>query len=129
VLDGAVLAHLADVVCTPSRLAARAKVIRREDLTLEEVANAWRGLIIADHDVGRAHALHLIERIELHDEKAVIIVRSREENPLCRESTELQSRTSTVGCKRIRKKRGLLVGSASSIWFVLPVKHVVSTSS
>ena len=75
VLDEAVLKYLADVVCTPSRLAALAKVVRREELTLSEFANAWRGLITADHDVGRAYALHLIERIELHDEKAVIIGR------------------------------------------------------
>ena len=73
VLDEAVLKYLADVVCTPSRVAALAKVVRGEELTLSELANAWRGLITADHDVGRAYALHLIERIELHDEKAVII--------------------------------------------------------
>jgi hypothetical protein len=52
--------------------AALTKVVQREELTLSEFANAWRGLITADHDVGRAYALHLIERIELHDEKAVI---------------------------------------------------------
>jgi DNA invertase Pin-like site-specific DNA recombinase len=41
----------------------------------EAEIDAWRALVTADHDAGRAYALHLIERIVLHDEKAVIIAK------------------------------------------------------
>jgi hypothetical protein len=73
VLDEAVLAHLADVVCTSSRVAALGKAIQNRDLEPDDLARTWRALVTADHDVGRAYAWQLIERIVLCDEKAVII--------------------------------------------------------
>lgn len=73
VLDDAVLAHLAEVVCAPSRVDELRKLVEGRGLVIEDVAAAWRALVTADHDVGRAYVMHLIERVELYDNSATVV--------------------------------------------------------
>jgi len=72
VLDAAVLDKIADVACTPERAFALAI---REGLPFNEVAQCWRTLITSNADVSRSYLLHLVERIEVHDEKTVVVPR------------------------------------------------------
>jgi site-specific DNA recombinase len=78
VLDAAVLGHLADVVCAPARVDALEEVAKRRGLAVGDLAETWRALVTADHDVGRAYAMHLVERVELHDDRAVVVAKTAE---------------------------------------------------
>jgi site-specific DNA recombinase len=69
-LDGAVLAAIADVVCTPERAGRLAR--RHKWPLIAEVISAWRNLILRDHDIGRTYALHLIDHVDVHGEHVVI---------------------------------------------------------
>jgi hypothetical protein len=82
VLDAAVLRHLADQACTHERVAALSRELDRRGLQRHDVAASWRALITADHDVGRAYAVHLIERIELHDDRAIITASTGARGPV-----------------------------------------------
>jgi hypothetical protein len=68
VLDAAVLGYLSDVVCVPARVDALEEIATR--LAVGDLGETWRALVTADHDVGRAYAIHLIERAYLHDDRA-----------------------------------------------------------
>jgi hypothetical protein len=35
-------------------------------------------LVTADHEVGRAYAMHLVERVELHDARAIVVAKTAE---------------------------------------------------
>jgi DNA invertase Pin-like site-specific DNA recombinase len=70
-LDGAVLAAIADAVCTPERAAHL--VARHAWPPTTEVVRAWRNVILADHDIGRTYALHLIDHVDVHGERVVIV--------------------------------------------------------
>lgn len=65
-LDGAVLAAVADAVCTSERAALLAR--RHEWSSATWVVRSGRELILADHDLGRTCALHLIDNVEVHGE-------------------------------------------------------------
>ena len=78
VLDAAVLGYLADVVCAPARTEAVEEIATRRGLAIGELAETWRALVTADHDVGRAYAMHLIERVELHDDRAIVVGKAAE---------------------------------------------------
>lgn len=68
-LDGAVLRAIADVVCTETRAAPLAK---RYGWPVERLREAWRTIVLCDHEVGRSYALHLIRQIEVHEEQIVV---------------------------------------------------------
>lgn len=69
-LDGAVLAAIADMACTPERVERLAR--RHKWPPTTEVIIAWRNFILKDHEVARTYALHLIEYVEVHRERIVI---------------------------------------------------------
>jgi DNA invertase Pin-like site-specific DNA recombinase len=69
-LDGAVLAAIADVVCTPERAGRLAR--RHQWPPAAEVIAAWRNFILRDHDIGRTYALQLIAHVDVHGERLVI---------------------------------------------------------
>jgi len=69
-LDGAVLAAIVDLACTPARAERLAR--RHNWPPTTEVMNAWRNFTLCDHDIGRTYALHLIERIDVHSDRIVI---------------------------------------------------------
>lgn len=73
VLDDAVLARIADAVCTPARVDELRMHLESKRLNVDDVATTWRALITGDLDIGRAYAMHLVERIEVHDSRAVIV--------------------------------------------------------
>ena len=70
-LDGAVLAAIADVVCLPERAGRLAR--RHHWPPTSEVIAAWRKFILRDHDIGRTYALQLIDHVEVHGERIVIV--------------------------------------------------------
>jgi site-specific DNA recombinase len=70
-LDGAVLAAIADVVCTPERAGRLAR--GHQWPPIAEVITAWRNFILRDHDIGRTYALHLIDHVDVHGERVVIV--------------------------------------------------------
>jgi site-specific DNA recombinase len=81
VLDAAVLAHLADVVCAPARVESLGRLVSERGIAIGDLGATWRTLIAADHDVGRAYAMHLIERIELHEDRAIVVAKVAAEGP------------------------------------------------
>lgn len=69
-LDAAVLAAIADIVCTPERAQ---RLARRHDWpSTAEVVAAWRNFILRDYDIGRTYALQLIDHVDMHGERVVI---------------------------------------------------------
>ncbi|HSQ63455.1 MAG TPA: hypothetical protein VLM85_09590 [Polyangiaceae bacterium] len=73
VLDDAVLARIADAVCAAARVDQLRKFVEHNVHDVDVLAATWRALITGDHDVGRAYAMHLVERVELYDDRAVIV--------------------------------------------------------
>ena len=69
-LDGAVLAAIADLACTPKRVDRLAR--RRDWPPTTEVVTAWRNFILRDHSIGRTYALQLIDHVDVHGERIVI---------------------------------------------------------
>ena len=59
-------------------LDALEEVATRRGLAVGNLAETWRALVTADHDVGRAYAMHLVERVELHDHRAIVVARAAE---------------------------------------------------
>jgi hypothetical protein len=69
-LDGAVLAAMSDIACTPERAERLAR--RHHWPPTGEVITAWRNFILRDPDIGRTYALHLIDHVDVHRERVVI---------------------------------------------------------
>ena len=76
VLDAAVLGYLADVVCAPARVEALEEIATRRGLAVGDLAETWRASSPRTTTWGRAYAMHLIERVELHDDRAIIVAKS-----------------------------------------------------
>lgn len=70
-LDGAVLAAMADIACTPERAQRLAR--RHHWPPTGEVITAWRNFILRDRDIGRTYVLHLIDHVDVHGERIVIV--------------------------------------------------------
>jgi hypothetical protein len=70
-LDGTVLAAIADVVCTPERAGRLTR--GHHWLPTAEVIAAWRNFVLRDHDIGRTYALQLINHVDVHRERVVIV--------------------------------------------------------
>jgi hypothetical protein len=69
-LDGAVLAAIAGLACTPEWVERLTKRCRWPPT--DEVITAWRNFILKDHDVGRTYALQLIKHVDVFGERIVI---------------------------------------------------------
>lgn len=67
-LDGAALA---EVVCAPDRVGTLAR--RHHWPPTAEVITAWRTFIERDHNIGRAYALHIIDHVDVHGGRVVIV--------------------------------------------------------
>ena len=78
VFDDAVLGYLADLVCAPARVVVLEEIAKRRGLAVDDLAETWRALVTADHDVARAYAMHLIERVELYDDRAIVVAKTAE---------------------------------------------------
>lgn len=73
VLDAAVLAHVAEVVCFAERVTLLATSWRGcSELHGDRLAEAWRTLVTTDPKLGRAYLLHLVERIDI-DETCIVV--------------------------------------------------------
>jgi site-specific DNA recombinase len=72
ILDQAVLEAIADHVCSGERV-NRLALARR--WPAEQLRSAWRALVTCDPDTARAYALHLIDRVEVHGERIVVVPR------------------------------------------------------
>ena len=75
VLDAAVLGYLADVVCAAARVEALEEIASRRGLAVDDLAGAWRSLLTAHQDVGRSYAMHLIDRVEIHEDRAIVVAK------------------------------------------------------
>ncbi|GAC1520777.1 MAG: site-specific DNA recombinase SpoIVCA [Polyangiales bacterium] len=78
VLDDAVLARIADVVCGASRVDQLRVLVERNGLDGDDLEATWRALITGEHDVGRTYAIHLVDRVELHDDHAIVVAKTAE---------------------------------------------------
>jgi hypothetical protein len=58
-------------VCTPERAQRLAR--RQQWPPTAEVIAAWRNFILRDPDIGRTYALHLIDHVDVHRERVVIV--------------------------------------------------------
>ncbi len=74
-LDSAVLEHLADRLCEHGRAAI---LLRRLslDAEAEDAAHAWRTLVTTHPGIARSYVLHMIERVEVHGTRVVVVPRS-----------------------------------------------------
>ena len=70
-LDGAVLGAIARIVCTEDR----AGMASRRSWPHEGGLEAWRTLVRSE-EIGRAYALRLIERIDVHGERIIVMPKS-----------------------------------------------------
>jgi site-specific DNA recombinase len=71
-LDQAVLDAVAERVCSDERVT---RLALSQGWSAEQLRSAWRALVTCDLDTARAYALHLIERIEVHGERIVVVPR------------------------------------------------------
>ena len=76
VLDAAVVGYLAEILCSPARAEALEEIATRRGLVVGDLAETWRALVTADHDVGRAYAMHLVQRVELYDDYAIVVAKT-----------------------------------------------------
>jgi hypothetical protein len=73
VLDAAVLAHLADMVCRSERVDRLRALLR--SAPAGDLRTVWRKLVTSDPMVSRAYLEHLVERIEVHEASIVVVPR------------------------------------------------------
>lgn len=71
-LDAAVLEAIADQVCAPPRVQQLVRRLAQES-TPEEVARAWRTLVTTHPVIGRSYVMHLVERIEVHRTRIIVV--------------------------------------------------------
>lgn len=71
-LDQAVLDAVAEKVCSDERVT---RLALSQGWSAERLRFAWRALVTCDLDTARAYALHLIERVEVHGERIVVVPR------------------------------------------------------
>jgi site-specific DNA recombinase len=70
-LDAAVLAHVADVVCTPERVELISRRLR-EAVAPDVVTSAWRALIEHDHTVTQGYLRQLVAKIVVYENRIVV---------------------------------------------------------
>jgi len=80
-LDAAVLAHLADVVCTLPRAREFAGRLAM-NADLDAVTTTWRALIEHDRTIGRAYLQHLVSKVVVYENEIVIEPRLAQETAL-----------------------------------------------
>jgi hypothetical protein len=74
-LDAAVLAHVADAICRPDRV-ARLRALAGTDGPAD-LATAWRKLVTQNPGVARAYLEHLVERIDVHESSIIVVPRTQ----------------------------------------------------
>jgi DNA invertase Pin-like site-specific DNA recombinase len=71
-LDAAVLEVIADQVCARERVQQLVQRVAT-DASAEDVARAWRSLVTTHPVVGRSYVMHLVEHIEVHLTRIVLV--------------------------------------------------------
>lgn len=79
-LDSAVLDHLADRLCEQDRAAILVQRLSL-DAEVDDAARAWRTLVTAHPGIARSYVLHMIERIEVHGTRIVVVPRQARADP------------------------------------------------
>lgn len=81
-LDAAVLRFVTDAVCREDRARYLRRALGDRGVHLEDdvVARAWRGAILEDPHIGRAYLVRLVDRVEVHGERIVVVARSLPEH-------------------------------------------------
>ena len=73
VLDDAVLAHLAAIVCTPERAEALGLATRTASSDMEELRRTWAALVTGGGTISRSYVLHLVDRIEVRENEIQVV--------------------------------------------------------
>jgi hypothetical protein len=73
-LDSAVLDHLADRLCGQDRAAILLQRLSL-DAVVDDAARAWRTLVTTHPAIARSYVLHMVERIEVHRTRIVVVPR------------------------------------------------------
>jgi site-specific DNA recombinase len=76
VLDEAVLAHLAGIICTPERAEALGKSARGGATDADELCRAWAALVTGGGTISRSYVLHLVDHIEVRENEIRVVART-----------------------------------------------------
>ncbi|HEY6222721.1 MAG TPA: recombinase family protein [Gemmatimonadales bacterium] len=76
VLDEAVLAYLAGIICTPERAEALGQKAGGGTVDADELRNAWAALVTGGGAISRSYVLHLVDRIEVRENEIRIVART-----------------------------------------------------
>jgi site-specific DNA recombinase len=76
VLDEAVLAHLAEIICTPERAKALGLRARAASAETEELRRTWAALVTGGGTISRSYVLHLVDRIEVRENEIRVVART-----------------------------------------------------
>jgi hypothetical protein len=76
-LDGAVLAHIAHVVCTRERIAELRALVHKEGMeVIGDLAKVWRRLILEDYEVGRMYVKAMVDKVVVDDTAITVTARA-----------------------------------------------------
>jgi hypothetical protein len=76
VLDEAVLAHLAGIICTPERAEAFGQRARTTSADEDELRRTWAALVAGGGTISRSYGLHLVDHIEVRENEIRIVART-----------------------------------------------------
>ena len=76
VLDEAVLAYLAGIICTPERAEALGQKAGGGRVDADELRNAWAALVTGGGAISRSYVLHLVDRIEVRENEIRVVART-----------------------------------------------------
>ncbi|MEO7732222.1 MAG: recombinase zinc beta ribbon domain-containing protein, partial [Kofleriaceae bacterium] len=75
VLDDAVLAYLASVVCTPERTHGLEKVMTAGGVDADTLRDRWTSLMFTGGDLSRSDVLHLVDQIVVRENDIEVLAR------------------------------------------------------
>jgi site-specific DNA recombinase len=76
VLDDAVLAHLAGIICTPPRAEALGMRAHSASADTEELRRTWTALVTGGGTISRSYVLHLVDHIEVRENEIRVVART-----------------------------------------------------
>lgn len=76
VLDEAVLAHLAGIICTPARAEALGLTARSASADTDELRRTWAALVTGGGTISRSYVLHLVDHIEVRENEIRVVART-----------------------------------------------------
>jgi site-specific DNA recombinase len=75
-LDEAVLAHLAGIICTPERAEALGLRARTASADTDELRRTWAALVTGGGTISRSYVLHLVDHVEVRENEIRVVART-----------------------------------------------------